>query len=263
MKDMQNKDSLVKLIDLYKQSKITKAAIEMELTKAVGEMTGNEVVQVKILEEVDSNTNTTFGAVSLPEKIGDKLLLTVLVDKDAVLNLVSPEELLSIISEEVKDHQKTLRGYSKFVKSGEENEFALADTLKYFLGLYKDSLKRVADGNSEVYTKLRSNRTIQSPELIQSEIDALFNNVDVHNVSERLVLSKKMPKAFLHAANELAKVSKNTLTDISQVSLFYKDEEPVMNQFYQQRRALSDGTYDLSKNKSKKVEHDYIPKTNQ
>jgi hypothetical protein len=262
MKDMQNKDSLVKLIDLYKQSKITKAAIEMELTKAIGEMTGNEVVQVKILEETDSNTNTTFGAVSMPEKIGEKLLLTVLVDKDAVSNLVSPEELLSIISEEVREHQKTLRGYSKFVKSGEENEFALADALKYFLGLYKDSLQRLADKNSEVYTKLRNSRTVQSPELIQSEIEALSNDVSVHSVSERLVLSKKMPKAFLDAANKLAKVSKNTLTDVSQVSLFYKDDEPVMNQFYQQRRALSDGTYDIEKNKSQIIDHKYVPKTN-
>jgi len=263
MKDMQNKDSLVKLIDLYKQSKITKGAIEMELSKAVGAITGNEVVQVKIIDEVDSNTNTTFGTVSLPEKIGEKLLLTVLIDKDAILNLVSPEDILEMISEETKDHQKTLREYSKFLKSKEENELSLSDALIFFLGLYKQSLARLSENQKEVYTKLRNNRTIQSVESIQSEIDALKNNFDIHNVSERLTLSKKMPRIYVDSANEIAKVSGNTLTDVSAVSLFYRDDEPVMNQFYQQRRALSDGTYDLSKNKSKKIEHDYIPKTNQ
>lgn len=263
MKDIQNREELVRLLELYKQAKITQPAIEAELSKAIIEMTGQDTVQLKVVETAEPDTNSTFGAVSLPESIGDRLLLTVLVDKDAILNLVSPEDVLDLISLEVKDSQKTLKSYSKMIKSKEENELSLSDALIFFLGLYRDSLKRMQESKQDLYDKLRGNRTIQSPEHIEAEIKALEENADIFAVSERLTVSKKMPKVFADHAMEIAKVSGNSLTDVSKVPLFYRDEEPVMNQFYQQRRALSDGTYDLSKGRSQKVEHNYIPKTNQ
>jgi hypothetical protein len=263
MKDIQNKEELGKLIDLYKQSKITKVSIEVELTKAINEVVGNDIVQLKIVETVEPDTNSTFGVVSHPEKIADKMLVTVLVDKDALLNMVSSSELIDMVMSEVKSHQKTLKAFSKFLKGKEENEISMSDALIFFMELYRDSLKRLSEELPEIYNRLRSARTIQSPELIESEIKLLEVNSDIHNVSERLTVSRKMPKAYLHSAMELAKVSGNTLTDVTKVPLFYKDDEPVMNQFYQQRRALSDGTYDMSKGRSKQVAHDYYPKTNQ
>ena len=258
-----NKEGLIKFVELYKQSKITENALEFELTKEVAQMLGQETVQVKVCQEVDSNTNTTFGVVSMPEKIGEQMLMTVFVDKDAILNLVSPEEIVDMICSEARDYQKTLKAYSKFLKSKDENELSLSDALLFFLEIYKDSIARFAENQPEVFKRLRDNRTIQSVQSLESEMKALEAGIEPNSVVERLTLSKKMPQRLVDAAKEMAKVSRNNLASTSKVPLFYRDDEPVMNQFYQQRRALSDGTYDLEKGRSQKIEHDYIPKTNQ
>jgi hypothetical protein len=262
MKDIQNKEELVMMLDLYKQGKITISAMELELTKAAVEKTGQETVQVKIVQEVDATTNTTFGVVSLPEKIGEKLLLTVIIDKDAITNLLSPAEVVDIMCVEIESYQKTLREYSKFLKSKDENEMSISDALLFFLGLYKDSIGRIEEKHPEVFKRLRESRTIQSVQSLESEVKALEDGSEPLMIIERLTLGKKMPQRFVEVAKELAKVSKDDITTTSKVPLFYRDDEPVMNQFYQQRRALSDGTYDIEKNKSQIIDHKYVPKTN-
>jgi hypothetical protein len=266
MAEIKNKETLVNIINFYKQSKITKSSAELELSKAVSESIGQEdVVQVKIIEEKDASTNSTFGIVSMPEKTGERIHLSILIDKDALSNLMTPEEILSIMEGELENYQKILKDYSKFIKSKGETELSISDTLSFFLGLYKDSLERLSKNQKELYEKLRSSLTIQSVESIDSEIKAIESgNFDLATIFERLLLSKKMPQEFEKAAKAIASITHNSISQTSKIPLFYRDEEPVMNQFYQQRKALSDGTYDIEKKgRSQKIEHNYLPKTNQ
>jgi hypothetical protein len=266
MAEIKNKETLVNIINFYKQSKITKSSAELELSKSVSEAIGqDDVVQVRIVEEKDSSTNSTFGIVSMPEKTGERVHLSLLIDKDALMNLMSPEEILALLETELEDYQKILKDYSKFLKSKGENELTVSDTLSFFLNLYKDSLERFSKAHKEVYQKLRDLSTIQSVASIESEIKAIESgNFELSTIFERLLLSKKMPQEFEKAAKSLTNISHNNLSQTSKVPLFYKDEEPVMNQFYQQRRSLSDGTFDIEKKgRSTKIEHNYLPKTNQ
>jgi hypothetical protein len=266
MAEIKNKEALVNIINFYKQSKITRNSAELELSKAVSETIGqDDVVQVKIIEEKDSSTNSTFGIVSLPEKTGERVHISILIDKDAVMNLMSPEEILALLETELDEYQTVLKDYSKFLKSKGENELSVSDTLVFFLGLYKDSLERFSKSHKEVYDRLRNLSTIQSAASIESEIKAIESgNFELSTISERLLLSKKMPHEFEKAAKALASISQNNISQTSKIPLFYRDEEPVMNQFYQQRRALSDGTFDIEKKgRSSKIEHNYLPKTNQ
>ena len=264
MKEFNNKEALVQVIELYKTGKITKTALESELSKAVSDLVTPNNITVSIISELDGNTNTTFGVTSLPKKVGERVYVTLLIDKDALMNLVEPEEILCMIKVEAcNNYQKVLKKYTKFVKEHEDSEILLDDALDLFLDIYEESLENLYENLPEISAKLAENRTIQSVRSIKSEREALKNpKEDIRIVAERLTLSKKFPMAFLEAARKLVRNSVKDQTPEDKIPLFYNDEKPVMNQFQQQRRALSDGTYDASK-MSRVIEYDYVPKTNQ
>jgi len=263
MKELKNKTELAQLVELYKTGKITKTSLENELGKSVSELVAPNTLTVSIISEVDGNTNSTFGVTSLPEMVGEKILVTLLVDSDAIMNFVSTQEIIDMITVEASRHQKVLKEYSKFIREHKDSEILLEDALVLFLDIYEESLEEFYDELPEISAKLMTSRTIQSVKSIKAEKEAIKNpSEDLRLIIERLTVSKKFPIAFLTAARKLVRSSIENEKPEEKLPLFYTDEKPVMNQFHQQRRALSDGTYDSSKI-SRVIAHDYKPDTNQ
>jgi hypothetical protein len=265
MKELKNREELVKMIEFYKTGKITVGSLETELGKAFSEALEPSIIKVSVISEVDGSTNSTFGVTSLPEKTGEKLSLSILVDKDALMNMITPKDVVAAIEGELKDYQKILKEYNKFIVDNKDKEVTLGDAIKLFIELYKGSIKRLAESIPSVFAELREKRQIQSLESLTSEVIAIEKGSDdMRFIIERLTVSKKFPMSFLIAARELAKsLKKVTDAEAQKIPLFTNDDEkPVMNQFYQQRRALSDGTYTDNK-MSKVIAHDYKPSTNQ
>jgi hypothetical protein len=262
MKELKNKVELAQLVELYKTGKVTKTALELELGKSVSELVTPNTLTVAIISEVDGNTNSTFGVTSLPEMVGEKILVTLLVDKDAIMNFVETKEIIEMIAVEASRHQKVLKEYSKFIKEHKDSEVLLEDALAFFLELYEESLEELFDELPEISAKLIANRTIQSVKSIKAEKEAIKNpSEDLRLIVERLTISKKFPLAFITASRKLVSASVKNEDPEQKLPLFYTDEKPVMNQFHQQRRALSDGTYTAEK-MSKVIAHDYKPDTN-
>jgi hypothetical protein len=263
MKELANREELVKLIELYKTSKITSFALESELGRSFTEMVEPNIIKVTVINEVEGNTNSTFGVTSIPEKTGERLSLNLLIDRDAIKNLVSASDILKLAEGELKDHQKTFKLYTKFVSDNEGNEVLLSKALVLFLEIYKNSLERFYKEIPEVAEKLSNERTIQSIQSISSEMEAANEESEnIRFIIERLTVSKKFPLAFVEAAKQLSKEISAKGSGDEKIPLFYTDEKPVMNQFYQQRRALSDGTYTAEK-MNRIIDPNYVPPTNQ
>jgi hypothetical protein len=261
--NVKNREELAKLAELYKTGKITKYALEAELSKSFSSAMEPSMVSVSMVTEQDGNTNSTFGVTLLPEMIADKVQVTLLVDQEMVISLVKSAELISILENELSGFQKAIKELTSFHKERKGAEVSISDALLVFVRIYRDSLKRLSEGLPETFNRLFDSRTIQSVESIDSEIKALENGSDDPRfVVERLTISKKLPQLMAVAASKLAEEMGKDLGKTVKIPLFYTDDAPVMNQFYQQRRALVDGTYTDNK-MSKVIAHDYKPETNQ
>jgi hypothetical protein len=255
------RQDLVQLIELYRASKVGDRALEMEFTKAVSEKSFPLTTYVKIVSERDGNDNSTFGVTILPEKVGENLSVTLLVDKDALLNLVEEKDLIDMIFAQSEISQKVLKDHVKFLQTNEELNLGLAENLIYFLNLYKTGLQNILQSMPEVVKDLFEKGLFQNPETIEKEIELIENQPEELEYSiERLVVSKKFPKQYLEAAKSLVQGESKEEEVLSILS--YSDEKPAMNQFHQHARTFADGTYDKDK-LSKKIPYDYYPKTNQ
>lgn len=258
-----NKEELARLVELYKTGKITKYALEAELSKAFSGAMEPNMVSVSLVTEQDGNTNSTFGATLLPEETAGKIDVTLLLDQEMVVSLSTPKEVVDIVENELSGFQKVVKELNSFVREKKGSEVSLSEAVLVFLKIFRGSISRLSEGLPEVFSKLSSSNTIQSVESIDAEIKAIEENSDdLRFVVERLTISKKFPQAFVLAANRLANELGKGVEKSGKASLFYKDDAPVMNQFYQQRRALVDGTYTDNK-MSKVISHDYKPDTNQ
>jgi hypothetical protein len=261
--NLKNRDELAKLVELYKTGKITKYALEAELSKSLSEAIEPNLVSVSLITEQDGNTNSTFGATLLPEMAAGKIQMTVLIDQEMVMGLATPAEVVSLIESEVGGFQKAAKEIASFHNENKDVEVPLSKALLVFVRIFRDSIKRFSEALPQLFAKLSESRTIQSVESIESEIKALeTESDDTRFVVERLTISKKFPQLMAIAASKLATELSGGKEKQTKIPLFYTDDAPVMNQFYQQRRALVDGTYTDNK-MSKVIAHDYKPETNQ
>lgn len=261
--NLKNRDDLAKLVEFYKTGKITRYALEAEMSKAFSEAMEPSMVSVSLVTEQDGSTNSTFGATLLPEMIGGKVQVTLLLDQEMVISLTSPAEVVSLAENELSGFQGAIKELTSFHREKKGTEVQIQESLAVFARIFRDSLRRFSDGLPELYNKFFESRTIQSAESIESEIKVLEDGSDEPRfVIERLTISKKFPQLMVVAASRLARELSDGLDKATKIPLFYRDEAPVMNQFYQQRRALVDGTYTDNK-MSKVIPHDYYPDTNQ
>jgi hypothetical protein len=258
-----NKEELARMVELYRTGKITKYALEAELSKAFSAAMEPNIVAVSLVSEQDGNTNSTFGATLFPEKIGEKITVTLLLDKEMVLGLATSSEIVDLVENELKGFQKTIKDFNSFVREKKGTAISISDTVLVFLKIFRESVARFSEGLPNLFSKLKEISTIQSVDSIDSEIRAIeTESDDIRFIIERLTISKKFPQVFVLAAERLVKELGEGLENTAKQSIFYRDDAPVMNQFYQQRRALVDGTYTDNK-MSKVIAHDYKPETNQ
>jgi hypothetical protein len=262
--NIKNREELVRLVELYKTGKITRYSLEAELSKSFSAAMEPNLVSVSLITEQDGNTNSVFCATLLPQQVGEKVDVTLLLDQELVISLATPAEVVSIAENELGGFQKAVKEITSFAREKKGTDVSLSQALLAHLKIYKDSISRLKDGLPEIFSKLSESRSIQSPESIDSEIKALeTDSDDIRFVIERLTISKKFPQLAVLAAKKLtADLSEGASKASGKVPLFYRDDAPVMNQFYQQRRALVDGTYADNK-MSKVISHDYKPETNQ
>lgn len=272
MFQLMNKDDLAQYIDYFNQEKITKMALEHELSTAINN-SGLEHVGV-FAQIVESPATRTFIISPLPGcDANGRTDLMILIDKVA-LSLFSSKVIVDLIENECKNYQASIKALFKFMEKYKGDQFELGETLRCMLEIFRDSLDRTNEilaDNSDMDlddSKSALSRVATSKE-ISDEIDKLIYSSDaIDEVIERLTVSALVPEKIIERAKDIVeKMNKNfnkeeadrqAIADLSfGVGSITPDATPVYNRL----RQLSDNTYDMYN--EKEVSLNYKPDSNQ
>jgi len=255
-----NEKEFVQYVELYKTEKITEYSFEKELSKIAQSLIRNAIqVSVKICDNKRSATSSTFLIATLPEiNVGTKL--TILIDKKAIKSLLSPEEVIGVLTNEALNHQSILKEYSHFIVNKLNSDISVSDVLMMLFSIYKLSLVSVYEKFPEVVSRLLDSKSIPTLELINRETEILANGKErLDVVMERLIINDILPYGFVELAREMAQKMRNDyLNDVN--SKGDNVTKPEYNSFWKHQRSMVDGTYQQISGKN--VPHDYKPNTN-
>jgi hypothetical protein len=257
-----NAIELAQIIELYKNDKLTKYVVEKELVNAARFFIKTGVgISVKIESDEGSNTSSTYLSATMPGVMNIEDL-TVLLDEDAVKNILSPEEVVKVFTTECMNNQAILKEYSRFLLSHSNEDITVIDALETFLNLYKISMNAHEEKVPEIVSKLREKKMYPESDCIIKELENLNSNEEkIDIVLERLIVSDTLPTVFVKRSKEVAQKIRNHYKKIETIDVRYSDENPHVNNFQKQRIAATDGKY--VNMKGKEIAHDYKPTTNQ
>jgi hypothetical protein len=261
MKELSNAKELAQLIELYKVNKLSEHAIEKELSLRLQELAGPVDIMIKIIEDKQSTTNSTFGIATLPEFGLNRAKVSILIEKNAIKTLFSSEEMLLVLINEVLEVQKILKKYSEFNLKFVGTEVTLDITLRFYLELYKQTIENLFFKLPAIAKKVLENKSMVTPENIQEEIDLIDSareRMDI--IIERLKVKDHLPEVFIQEAISLVKHIRAGYTGGPGAQVI-DPEVPSMNTFRGKALSLSDKTY--TNMKGKEISPFYKPNTNQ
>ena len=232
------------LIKLYKQNKITEYCLCQELGHLLGEYD-----EVKIHNTNTTTTTDSFGIFVIPEQKVNGVKLTYFIDKGALFNLYTPEELLERIVLIASIRQNIVSEFLKFVLGRKESVISLGAALACLLRIYQGTLSYLkVDGKDFLPTDTAVGRIVNELEAGKN-VDANIENLGIANI---------LPKE----AVDSAKLMVHDYPDEILTTIKFSDEEkPSQNIFTTARRKYCDGTYeDLG---HMDIPYNYKPSTNQ
>ena len=232
------------LIKLYKQNKITEYCLCQELGHLLGEYD-----EVKIHNANATTTTDSFGIFVVPEQKVNGVKLTYFIDKGALFNLYTPEELLERIVLIASVRQNIVSEFLKFVLGRKESVISLGAALACLLRIYQGTLSYLkVDGKDFLPTDTAVGRIVNELEAGKN-VDANIENLGIANI---------LPKEAVDSAKLMVHdYPDEILTTIK----FSAEEKPSQNIFATARRKYCDGTYaDLG---HMDIPDNYKPSTNQ
>jgi hypothetical protein len=257
-----NAIELAQTIELYKDDKLTKYVVEKELAIAAKLLIKTGVgITVKIESSDGSNTSSTYLSATMPS-IMNVNNLTILLDEDAVRNILSSEEIVKVFTTECMNNQAILKEYSKFLLSHSDEDITVIDALEVFLTLYKISINAHEEKIPEIVSKLREKKMYPDSDAIIKELEKLNSGEEKIDITlERLIVSDVLPTSFVKRSQEVAQKIRNHYKKVETLDAIYSDEQPHVDNFQKQRVAATDGKY--ANMKGKEIAHNYKPSTNQ
>lgn len=273
MFQLMNKDDLAQYIDYFNQEKITKMALEHELSTAINN-SGLEHVGV-FVQIVESPTTRTFIISPLPGCTANgRTDLMILIDKVA-LTLFSSNVIVDLLENECRNYQIPIKMLFNFMEKYKGDQFDLGETLCCLLQIYKESLDRtnyLLANTTDIElddSKSALSRVATSKEIVD-EIDKLiYSNESVDEVIERLTIGALVPEKLIDRAKDIvekmnksfnkAEADRQAAAELSfgVGSHAIPEGTPVYNRL----RQLSDNTYDMYN--EKEVALNYKPDSNQ
>ena len=175
--------------------------------------------------------------------------MTYFIDKGALFNLYTPEELLERIVLIASIRQNIVSEFLKFVLGRKESVISLGAALACLLRIYQGTLSYLkVDGKDFLPTDTAVGRIVNELEAGKN-VDANIENLGIANI---------LPKEAVDAAKLMVHdYPDEILTTIK----FSAEEKPSQNIFTTARRKYCDGTYaDLG---HMDIPDNYKPSTNQ
>jgi hypothetical protein len=257
LKKLQNADDLAKMIELYKNDKITKFALEKELIGSYLKVTYPLKITFCISEDHTGPSGSTFGLIAIPKISPSGTIVEICIDKDAIKNAFTPEEMVKIIFIETLNIQKTIKTHSRFMLDNAGGPISLGQAVAMFLDTHKDTLEEIMEYAPEVL----KNKPIPSIEKIEELIKLLEDPAQKsEEIVEKVVVEGILPKKSIEAAKELVKSFKENLRGEENTGKVSDPDNVSINTFKTHTRTFVDGTYQIP---GKKIAHDYEPDTNQ
>lgn len=253
---------LVQIIELYKKGKLTKHTVEQELSRVGKKIIGTGInFSAEITDNTGGSTVSTYLSASRPS-ITNTESLTILLDADAVNNVLTAEEVVKVFVCEASNHQKILKEYSKFLIIYSNEHITISDALEVFITLYKISVAAAEIKIPEIVDKLRTKHAYPTLEELNKELELVASGDEkIDAIMERLTIGNIVPTVFVKRAKEAAVKIRDDYRKFESYSTKYSDEEPNTNVFTKQRAGVTDGKY--RNIKGKEIAHDYKPSTNQ
>jgi hypothetical protein len=263
MKQLSNAANLAQMIEFYKVGKITLPTLEHEFSKATRELTYPVKSFAKIVVSDRGNLSTTFGVTILPEMEISGASVTFLIDDRTIKSVLKPEEIVMMIAAESSNVQDALKEISRFTISKSDADVTTSDALLVFMRVYLNSVQNFESMSNDLGKKISDSKLLPKSEAIKEHMLQLEEGAEkIEIVIEKLIVLDSLPSLLIEKAKELVAKIKNDNKEKLTMSVVQSDEAPLMNQFRQQARALSDGTYDAVKG-SRIIDYKYKPDTNQ
>jgi len=260
---IDNAYELAQMIELYKEDKITAYSLQKELMLAAKKavFTGASII-VEIIPNAGSATNSTFGVATLPS-IGQTASLKILIDKNAIDNIFSSEDMVKVFVVEAMNAQKILKSYSRFNIEHSNEDVTVADTLEAFLEIFAISIDAFYEKLPELAKKLKERKVYPCKEDINDAMAQIrLGEERLDQIMETLVVKNTLPTMFVKYAKELAIKIRKQYKNMETYKAAFSTDTPELNAYEKQRKAVSDGTYD-EKMKGQTIDPNYIPETNQ
>jgi len=124
-------ENIESLITMFKEDKVTTYVAERELSKYLGDR-----CSVKIVEIRNHDVNKSFCFFALPEIRVEGFSVLFIVDKNAITQFYTEEEVRVICDRLKADFQKILSKYNSFIGSYSTRDLSKNEILGFLLNLY-------------------------------------------------------------------------------------------------------------------------------
>lgn len=238
---MKDREYMLQLISLFKEGKITQFSLEQEMALYLG---GD--CEVRIHNDPHATTTSSFGIFPLPRLHVSGLSVIFYIDKCALDNFYTPEELLNKLVLISDAKQSYMRSFFKFVTEKRHSDVSFCDALGCLLKIYQSVAQ---------YLRVEGKDFIPDDNTLLGIISDCEEGVYVDENIEKLFIANIVPSEAVEAAKEMSHASDAEIT-----IKFSDDEKPTSNIFTQERRTFCDGTYDYL---HRDIPYDYKPSTNQ
>ena len=104
------------IIQLYKERKLTRFALECELSR----MLSNEIVDIPV--EITKSSSAAYISCILPEEFNGGIKTTLLVSDSAIIDYLSNKELISVLVSVAESRVPVMSFFTKFLDKKDRAE---------------------------------------------------------------------------------------------------------------------------------------------
>lgn len=260
MKEIRNMDELITIAGLFKAGEVTPYAFDRELAEALEELTYPIPVIVKSVGTAEDDSKEAFIVATMPNVSTKRSSATIYVST-ALVQALSVEDMLKVVTLEATNIQSSFRLYSKFMSSAADVMTTVSECLAVLIELYENSLQNLKDNLPEIFEELKEkNLAVEPSDLAEQRIALADGEMKFSELVEVLAVKYFFPKPLITKARETAELLMTGGASGADADVESNPHEPSINTHDRRIKELTDDTY---KNMSKVIEHDWQPDSNQ
>lgn len=214
------------IIQLYKERKLTRFALECELSR----MLSNEIVDIPV--EITKSSSAAYISCILPEEFNGGIKTTLLVSDSAIIDYLSNKELISVLVSVAESRVPVMSFFTKFLDKKDRAEISKSEWFNLYLNLYLITLKSI---NPQILANLEERKInfckIDDIKEMIKKFEAASTKEEVEGLISVLKTKTIIPDRMIETAeNCYEKYRSNiTLTIVDKEKTV--EEVPTMNAF--------------------------------